>query len=159
MIGLVQHMVHDEVAIHRTFLRPDGSSKANVDPNKASLGCVSGGAVRLSPAQPDQWLVVAEGLETTLSVMQACRLPGWAALSAGGLRKLALPNSTTKVLICADNDANGVGQRAASDAAERFAAEGRKVRVAIAPAPGVDFNDILQECRTASASEANRASR
>jgi hypothetical protein len=154
MIGLVEHERHGAVAVHRTYLKEDGSAKANVDPNKASLGPVSGGAVRLSPAQPDQWLVVAEGVETTLSVMQACGLPGWGALSASGLSKLVLPNSVNMVLICADNDGNAVGQRAANAAAERFLAEGRKVRVALAPAPGIDFNDVLQGIGAAEVTEA-----
>ena len=73
-----------------------------------------------------QWLLVAEGLETTLSVMRACALPGWAALSAGGIKSLVLPPSANMIMICADNDANGVGQRAANAAAERFLAEGRR---------------------------------
>jgi len=154
MLGLVQHAQHGAVAVHRTFLKENGSAKAGVDPDKASLGAVSGGAVRLSPAEADQWLVVAEGIETALSVMQACHLPGWAALSAGGISKLVLPDSVSKVLICADNDANGVGQRAANAAAERFLSEGRKVRVALAPAPGVDFNDLLQGIGTARIAEA-----
>jgi phage/plasmid primase-like uncharacterized protein len=68
-----------------------------------------------------QWLLVAEGLETTFSVMHACALPRWAALSAGGIKTLVLPTSANMVVICADNDANGVGQRAANAAAERSA--------------------------------------
>ncbi len=35
-------------AVHRTYLRPDGSGKAEVDPPKAMLAAVAGGAVRLS---------------------------------------------------------------------------------------------------------------
>ena len=46
-------------------------------------------------------------------------------------------------MICADNDANGTGQRAANAAAERFLVEGR-VRIALPPVPGVDFNDLLR---------------
>jgi phage/plasmid primase-like uncharacterized protein len=47
------------------------------------------------------------------------------------------------VLICADNDENGVGQAAARDAAWVCEEEGRAVRVAVPPIPGGDFNDIL----------------
>jgi putative DNA primase/helicase len=110
----------------------------------ASLGPVAGGAVQLAQVRAGQWLLVAEGLETTLSVMRACALPGWAALSAGGIKSLLLPPSANMVVICADNDANGVGQRAANAAAERFLAEGRRVRIAVPPVPGVDFNDLLR---------------
>lgn len=143
MIGLVEHVDHGPTAIHRTFISAGGSGKAAIEPNKASLGPVAGGAVRLAQARAGQWLLVAEGLETTLSVMHACALPGWAALSAGGIKSLVLPPSVNMVVICADNDANGVGQRAANAAAERFLAEGRRVRIALPPISGLDFNDLL----------------
>jgi putative DNA primase/helicase len=144
MIGLVEHIDYGPTAIHRTFISADGSGKAAVEPDKASLGPVAGGAVRLARVRADQWLLVAEGIETTLSVMRACALPGWAALSAGGIKSLVLPPSANMVVICADNDANGAGQRAANAAAERFLAEGRRVRLALPPLSGLDFNDLLR---------------
>jgi putative DNA primase/helicase len=90
MIGLVEHVDHGPTAIHRTFISADGSGKAAVERDKASLGPVAGVAVRLAQVRAGQWLLVAEGLETTLSVMHACALPGWAALSAGGIKSLVL---------------------------------------------------------------------
>jgi putative DNA primase/helicase len=144
MIGLIEHVDHGPTAIHRTFISADGSGKAAVEPDKASLGPVAGGAVRLTQVRAGQWLLVAEGLETTFSVMQACALPAWAALSAGGIKSLVLPPSANMVVICADNDTNGVGQRAANAAAERFLAEGRRVRIALPPISGLDFNDLLR---------------
>jgi putative DNA primase/helicase len=144
MITLVTRGTDDEpVAIHRTFLARDGRGKAPVVPSKMMLGPVNGGAVRLATARPDDWLVLAEGLETTLSVIQACGLPGWATLSGSGLKGLILPREAAKVLICADNDPNDTGQHAAQEAAERFLREGRCVRVAMPPIPGTDFNDVL----------------
>src|ERR1700730_5464878 len=144
MIGLVEHLNHGPTAIHRTFISADGSGKAAVEPEKASLGPVAGGAVRLAQVRADQWLLVAEGIETTLSVMHACALPGWSALSASGIKSLVLTPSANMVVICADNDANGVGQRAANAAAERFLAEGRRVRIPLPPRSGLDFNDLLR---------------
>ena len=144
VIGLVEHVNHGPTAIHRTFISANGSGKAAVEPDKASLGPVAGGAVRLAQVRAGQWLLVAEGLETTFSVMHACALPGWAALSAGGIKSLVLPPSANMVVICADDGANGVGQRAANAAAERFLAEGRRVRIALPPRSGLDFNDLLR---------------
>ena len=144
MISLVEHENHGPTAIHRTFISADGSGKAAVEPDKASLGPVAGGAVRLAQVRAGEWLLVAEGLETTFSVMHACALSGWAALSAGGIKSLVLPPSANMVVICADNDANGVGQRGANAAAERFLAEGRRVRIALPPRSGRDFNDLLR---------------
>jgi putative DNA primase/helicase len=141
MVALVMDVDDAPRAIHRTFLSHHGTNKAPISPVKMMLGACLGGAVRLGTAHPDGWLVLAEGIETTLSVMQSCELPGWAALSANGLRSLILPLEAAKVLICADND--GTGQRAAREAAERFLREGRRVRVAMPPIPGTDFNDVL----------------
>ena len=53
------------------------------------LGPCKGGAVRL--AAPGATLMVADGLETALSVWIATGIPTWAALSAGGIRSLILP--------------------------------------------------------------------
>jgi len=48
------------------------------------------------------------------------------------------------VTILADNDKNGAGERAAHTAAARWLAEGRRVRIAMPPLPGTDWNDVLQ---------------
>jgi hypothetical protein len=39
------------VGVHRTYLRRDGSGKAEIEPQRASLGPVWGGAVQLSPLE------------------------------------------------------------------------------------------------------------
>jgi putative DNA primase/helicase len=144
VVSLVRGSDGLPTAVHRTFLARDGGGKAPVNAVKMMLGQCRGGSVRLGTAQPDQWLVIAEGIETTLSVMQACGLPGWAALSASGLSSLILPPEAAKLLICADNDANGTGQRTAVEAAQRFLHEGRRVRFAMPPKSGADFNDLLR---------------
>jgi phage/plasmid primase-like uncharacterized protein len=144
MVALVENVTRGPVAIHRTYLQSNGSAKALAEPDKASLGPVGGGAVRLATPEPGEWLVIAEGLETALSVAVACAMPAWAALSAGGIRSLVLPSEIAKVLICADNDTNGVGQRAAHEAARRWLAEGRQVRIAMPPTLDSDFNDLIR---------------
>jgi putative DNA primase/helicase len=133
------------VAAARTWLAIDGRDKASLRPPRKFTGPVSGGAVRLAPA--GESLLVAEGIETTLAAMIATRLPGWAALSAGGIEKLILPPIVRDIIICADNDASGAGERAARAAALRWVREGRRVRIALPPAPGTDFNDLLRAHR------------
>jgi putative DNA primase/helicase len=142
MVALVEHVEHGICGIHRTWIErgPAGNWCRR---DRAALGPIGGGAVRLAAAQSDNWLVVAEGIETTLSVMQACGLPGWAALSADGIESLVLPPQARKVLIAADHDNHGRGERAARTAAQRWLHEGRKVRIALPPTPGADFNDVL----------------
>jgi putative DNA primase/helicase len=143
MVALVEHAERGPVGIHSTYLRPDGSGKADIERPKAIFGPVGGGAVRFGMPRAGEWLAVAEGIETALSVAVACAMPAWAALSAGGIKTLVLPAEATRVVICADRDASGTGERAAHDAAARWLAEGRRVRVAMPPEPGADFNDIL----------------
>ena len=132
------------IAIHRTYLLPDGDGKAMIEPNKMTLGPVAGGAVRLAPA--GETLAISEGIETGLSVLVATGIPTWAALSAGGIKTLVLPPLpiAAEIVIAADHDP--VGLSAAYNAAERWHSEGRRVRIA-APPPGQDFNELLMERR------------
>jgi putative DNA primase/helicase len=145
MVALIEHVQLGPVAVHATYLRRDGSGKADIpkEQQRASFGTVKGSAIRFGTPRAGEWLAVGEGIETTLSVAAACAMPAWAALSAGGIRSLVLPPGATHLVVCGDNDANGVGERAARDAAARWVAQGRRVRIAMPPQPGSDFNDLL----------------
>lgn len=132
----------DHVAIHRTFIRADGSGKAGLDGgDKLMLGAVAGGAVRLTDAQGP--LAVAEGIETALSL--ASGLLGrpatiMAALSTSGLRGVRLPSTPGRLTIATDGD--DAGREAGRDLAAR--AHGLGWQVSLLPAPdGRDWNDIL----------------
>jgi DNA primase len=129
------------IAVHRTWLRPDGSGKADLREPKMSLAPIGGGVVRLAPPAP--MLVIAEGIENALTAI-AAGYAAWSALNAGNLAGLPLPLEVEEVVIVADNDANGTGQRAAQRAADRWSAEGRRVRVALLQQPGQDANDLLR---------------
>jgi hypothetical protein len=115
MVAVVEHVERGIVGLHRTYLRSDGRGKADLPKEwqRRTLGPIRGGAVRLGMPSEGKWLAVGEGIETVLAVMTACDIPGWAALSAPGIRALILPPEATQVIVCADHDANGVGQRAA----------------------------------------------
>jgi len=141
MIARIDNIDGELIGIHRTFLRPDGSGKGDIKPVKAMLGRAAGGAVRLAPAA--ETLMVSEGIETALAAMQATGQPAWAALSTSGMTALILPPSVRGAIILADHDRNGAGERAAHAAAQRWLAEGRRVRLAIPPQPGSDFADII----------------
>jgi putative DNA primase/helicase len=141
LIAAVVDVAGNPVAIHRTYLTTAGR-KAAVEPAKASKGPVWRGAIRLDPEAPE--IVVGEGLETSASAGRLLDLPAWAAINAGNLaRGLVLPPAVRVVVIAADADKAGAG--AAEAAAERWRAEGRRVRVARPDKPGMDFNDILRE--------------
>jgi phage/plasmid primase-like uncharacterized protein len=145
MVALVEHVQSGPVAVHVTYLRSDGRGKADIpkEEQRACFGPVKGGAVRLGEVRWDTLLCVAEGIETALAVVTACGMPAWAALSAGGICALVLSPQATQVVIAADRDASGVGQRAAHAAAARWLAEGRRVRIALPPELGTDMADVL----------------
>lgn len=131
------------LAVHRTYLRPDGTGKADLDPPKAMLGAALGGAVRLTVAQGP--LVVAEGIETALSLASGllCRpATVWACLSTSGMAGLRLPDSPHRLTIATDGDEPG--KAAGRKLAERASALGWSV--SLLPAPdGQDWNDILNK--------------
>jgi hypothetical protein len=141
--------------VHCTYLRPDGSGKADIEKPKAIFGQVVGGAVRFGEPREGQWLAVAEGIETALSVVVACSMPVWAALSATGIKNLVLPQTARNVVLAADHDASVTGERNACDAAARLLAEGRRVRIAMPAEAGVDFNDVLAGHAHAAITEAH----
>lgn len=125
--------------VQRIYIDRDGR-KADVEPAKASLGSIAGGAVRLQEATDS--LVVAEGFETAAAAGLLIGLPAWAAISCGNMAKsLALPAEVRIITICADHDAPGL--RAAEDAARRWRDEGRAVRIIRARKAGADAADIL----------------
>lgn len=130
------------MGVHRTFLKPDGSGKADVSPAKMMLGPSSGGAVRFGPDSPV--IALAEGIETALSVARASRLTVWATLSTSGLKGLILPPAPAGevIILCADHDEAGIS--AAETAAVRFEAEGRVVSIIHPHQSGADFNDVLR---------------
>jgi putative DNA primase/helicase len=140
MVARVEGLDGDLIAVHRTYLEHDASGVWHRR-DRASLGSVGGGAVRLAPAA--ETLLVTEGIETALAAMQATMQATWAALSTSGIVALVLPSMVRTVVICADNDENGAGQRAARAAAQRWLAEGRRVRIAMPSQPGRDMADVL----------------
>jgi len=90
MVAAFQNYDRRITGIHRTFLDRTGDAKAPLGKQaKKMLGVCWGGATRLCAAEGDD-LAIGEGIETSLSVMQALRLNGnplpvWAALSLGNM--------------------------------------------------------------------------
>lgn len=137
----------ERLAVHRTYLRADGSGKAGAEPAKAMLGAVAGGAVRLS--QGREALAVAEGIESALSLLcgPLCgAVAVWAALSTSGLARLRLPATPGALIIAADGDAPG--KAAAAKLAARACGLGWSVTLFPAP-DGQDWNDVLQSMKGA----------
>lgn len=145
MVAAVQGPARSINGVHRTFLASDGSGNAQgLKKNKLMLGDCWGGSVRLAHA--GRQLLVGEGIETTLSVMQATGLPGWAALSQGNMAAIVLPPIVREVVLCRDNDSKAKDQEGRDKLFEKamsfHAGRGLRGREALPP-KGCDFNDVL----------------
>lgn len=119
MIALVTN-VHEEIlGIHKTFIKPDGSGKANIDGGNAKFlkKCVekmNGGAVRIHLPDPNSGIIgVSEGIESALSAYTITRrkggyLPVVAALNTTLLSEWIPPIEAKMLAIMADNDKAGL---------------------------------------------------
>jgi putative DNA primase/helicase len=151
MLAPVVDIDGEQIGVHMTFLKKDGADKANLGRHEFQRECrgvIHGGAIRLADNDAsDAELIIGEGIESTFSAMQIFGLAGWSAVFAGGLKTMELPPSVRRIIIAADNDASGAGQRNALAAYDRWAAEGRSVRIKTPPGVGDDFNDVLTRGR------------
>ena len=145
MLAPVVDVDGEQTGTHLTYLRHDGAGKVDLPKEfqRESRGVIHGGAIRLIPFDPGVELGLAEGIETSLSFAELFDLPCWSAVYAGGLKTIELPANVRRIIIAADNDVSGAGQRNALAAYDRWTAEGREVRIKCPPNAGDDFNDVL----------------
>lgn len=130
-------------AVQRTYLRPDGSGKADLPEQKMMLGKAAGGHVSLQSG-PDA-LVIAEGIETALSLPSLFDIGSatlWAALTAANLRAFSLPAVPGHLVVATDGDE--AGRRAGDALLTRAVRLGWSVEMKPAP-DGRDWNDVLIE--------------
>jgi hypothetical protein len=146
VIAAVFDAAGEQRAIHRTWLDPETAGKARFENPKMTLCPVTGRSVWLG-GEPTTSVILTEGIETALSLMQLLRsgMPAWATLSTSGLQGVVLPERIRDVLIGADNDENGAGLVAANVLRARLLKEGRNVRVILPRCTGWDFNNELRQ--------------
>lgn len=179
MLAAIQQPSDDGTAVHRTWFdlsRPRG--KARIEHGgallavKKSWGSKKGAAIRLhTPVAPWDVLVMAEGIETTLTALVAGLYPGaafWAGIDLGnisgrmqrgpGLMHAGLPDLgdteafvpppwVRRLVLVEDGDSDPRLTRAKLQAGARRAMErvpGLSAQVVPCP-PGVDLNDVLLE--------------
>lgn len=109
MVALIRNSKGVPIAIHRTYIIPGEKKQKKIMP---PLENITGGCVRLG--EPDDVLVLAEGIETALAGWALTGYPAWAAVSAHSLAEMkSIPRHVKRVIICADHDASFTGQAAA----------------------------------------------
>lgn len=147
MVAAIQEPNGKIAGVHRTYLKADGSGKAEVKDAKMMKGICWTGAVRFGPVTPT--LALGEGIETSLSIVQAFAEAGighsvWSALSLGNMGAAVLPRTIRRLVLFADNAMDTEKAKAAIDKAAWLQERPeRTVVIAMAPA-GQDFNDVLR---------------
>lgn len=146
MLACIQGSDGHVVTLHRTYL--EGGHKLRQRHAKKVLSAgINGAAVRLCEATEE--LAIAEGIETALAIHLSTGKPVWAAINAGNLEKLWLPDTVRRVCIYGDNDAHADydGQACAFALARRLKKEARKashrhVEVFVPRQAGSDWADV-----------------
>lgn len=134
------------VTMHRTFLRPDGGGKAEMEnPRKLMPGSVPDGACVMLSSWPGHGPIgIAEGIETAMSASALFDIPVWAALNATMLTKWQPPEGADEVVIFADHDRSFTGQWAAYTLARALRKQQPDLDLKILT-PGIEGTDWADE--------------
>lgn len=158
LVGLVTDVTTGEpISLHRTWIKPDGSGKAQLDKPRHLLSRhPSDGMIRLWPDDGvTLGLVIGEGIETCLAAARAGRVPCWACISAGNLAAFPVLPGLEGLTVLVDHDKPNpkTGLRAGHEAAlsvlRRYIAAGfdreRDICVIFPPIEGQDAADLAVE--------------
>lgn len=125
--------------VHRTWLDPQTIDKAPIVDPRRSMGDLLGHGVRFGT--PGEVMAAGEGIETTLSLLQALpAMPMIAGLSAAHLAAIRFPQALRRLYIACDDDAAGGG--ALAILCER-ADDAGIILIPLRPRHG-DFNEDLR---------------
>jgi putative DNA primase/helicase len=86
--GVLRVSDNGVTAVQLTLLSPDGSGKAEIKPNKLTIGSPAGLPIVVAPMNDLLGLAIAEGIENALSIHDSTGLGAWAAGGASNLPKL-----------------------------------------------------------------------
>jgi len=145
MVALITDAITAKpISLHLTYIMPDGSAKAPVERPKILLKGhrKSGGVIRLvDDAEVTMGLGIAEGIESSLSVMKSGWKPVWAAIDAGNIKTFPVLPIIDYLTIFADKDI--AGMRAAQECEKRWLEAGRKAIIVSPKNIGDDWNDVI----------------
>jgi putative DNA primase/helicase len=145
MLARVALATGEDITTHQTFIKPDGSGKAEIEKPRLFAACAMkpGCGIWFGAADSAREFIVAEGIESLLSALRLFGVTaGCAAMSEGGVRRLVLPPEARLVRIFPDHDELGQSLAAARDATRRWRSEGRTVNATMAETVGEDANDV-----------------
>ena len=129
------------VALHRTYLTPDGRKAGVTNPKKVTgaAGPLAGACIPLH--RPQRGVIgSAEGIETALAALCASTVPTVAAYCAGTLAAWRWPAGVQRLVIFADGDK--AGREAADTLRARALASRLRVEVMTPTDPGAGWCDV-----------------
>jgi len=145
MLALIRDRMNEVVSAHRTYIDNNKVFDRLLMPS-VYPGVTNGAAVRAIVSDSKR-LIIAEGLETLLSIYM---LNGgqdanyWSTISANGMAQLSIPGHFETIEIYADFDRSKTGQKAAKLLADRYDCQvfypTKKLKEGV---KSYDFNDLL----------------
>lgn len=155
IIALIRNNLGVPVGLSRTYITEQGFKVELGQGLKAKkmtpsvLKRSKGRHVHLAKPK-DGYLGVAEGIETALAVYQGTKFPTWPTMSSTMLEAFSPPREVHTLLIFADKDRSGVGERSAHALCSSLAWRGIRTLVLTPPIPilstdekGIDWADQL----------------
>jgi hypothetical protein len=146
LIALFRDPVTDKpTGIHRIRLALDQKVE------RKALGPIGGSVIKLWPDEDVTYgLVIGEGIETVLAA--AARVehrgtllrPAWAAGNENNLANFPVIAGIHALTVLIDHDANGIGQKAATDCIWRWRKADREAFGLIPQQVDTDFNDLVR---------------
>lgn len=160
MVAAIRNFAGDITGIHCTFLRADGTGKADVAEAKLMRGDAKGSAIRLTRGDGNMTLDDArtagvlqpfmpfEGIENALSyALEVPEARVWACGSFDLMLALQVETEPTfdPVIYGLDNDDNAKAADAITDRIEAVRSSGKDCSSARPPAGVKDFNDLIRD--------------
>jgi hypothetical protein len=133
-------------AVQVTFLDLQTASKSNIETPKKSYGVLKRSFVTLQEEKSSNFLFIAEGVETALSLKSA-GIKGTikASLGLSNIKRLVSENPHTQIIICADHDAlNSPATQSLEKSIIALKEKGFSVTVVKSDKLHEDFNDVLK---------------
>ena len=132
------------MGLHRTYITEDGHKASVLAPKKIlKVYDLAGSSVRLFTPR-DGLLAVCEGIEDALSAWILWHVPTWACLGTSGMKSFEPPAGIRELIIFADRDVHGAGQKAALALAKKLKKE-MAVSVRLPAGHAKDINQLLRE--------------
>lgn len=158
LIAPIKNNKNEITGVVRIFLNKDGTklNKTLIGQDnqpfkavqKANLGVMKNAAVTIQSNPISNTLLVAEGVETALSIAKAKPNENvLASLSVSQLKQIPVSSKIKNIVICADNDgSNPNSRKALISAVDHHLKSGKKVFISMPHGhEKSDFNDLLKQ--------------